>query len=224
MVIYSESNTTFINIRWSTYRLTQDYLPSPPIPASHTPFGTVIRGAIAGTTLAMIQAVPTGSPCIFPDHPSEFTKDFPRMSRTSVLLRGALGHAAFFTVYEGLVGAVVRGSANKQRKEVMEGNGTNVSKPQQDQEMAMEKYKLMGTRFVGGGVAALAYKAATATMTRELERVVTTGWIENAKVLGRSFVVAGLVMAGFSGIEEMVTKNAAVGLASAMVGSADKSS
>ncbi|KAJ3415733.1 hypothetical protein HDV05_004197 [Chytridiales sp. JEL 0842] len=164
-----------------------------------TPVNTAINGATAGLALATLM-LPQQTVALFPDQPSEFIKNLPRPSVPRVLFRGALGHAGFFTVYEGLMGSIVR--ARRLDSQIGSSSGTQ---SQSGGYAAGDPLDLtmFSTRFLAGGVSAIVYKAATMGLANGLERP-EVPMLVNAKNIGRSFAMGGLVMAAGGVVEALL--------------------
>ena len=62
------------------------------------------------------------------------------------------------------------------------------------------------TRFASGGLAAIGFKAATATLQRSIERIENSSLLSNAKIISRSFLLGGIAMALGGVIEDFVAK------------------
>ncbi|KAJ3196375.1 hypothetical protein HDU67_004076 [Dinochytrium kinnereticum] len=142
---------------------------------------TATSGATAGLVLAMTTLLTDPKSLkrplsLFPDFPAEFVRNLPASvkpvyTNARFLARGAISHGAFFTLYKGLEQGVLR-----------------------DRGGEMGGIEKALVRFFAGGVASLGYRAAASGLIKsEVERLTLTPK-ENMKFLGRSFLVAGVVV------------------------------
>jgi hypothetical protein len=163
---------------------------------ANDPVSAGVNGATAGLALAAL-TLPQKTVAIFPDQQAEFIKNLPRPNPYRVLLRGALGHAAFFTVYEGLMKSILKAKTLDQQLH----SSTSSKQTQQD---PLDP-TLAATRFLAGGVSAIVYKAATMGLANGVERP-EVSLMQNAKHIGRSFALGGAVMA-VGGVLETLLSN-----------------
>lgn len=140
----------------------------------HDPFSTVVSGGSAGLVLGTISAFQRRQ--VFPEAAEELR--FFQPLRQS-LLKGSIGFACAFTVYEGLTRGV-----------------TNARWPssQPSPQETLSDWSWHVSNFLAGGVSGLALRAATVPLYRGVqENPLLTP--RGAVLLGSSFVQMGLAMA-----------------------------
>ncbi|KAI9325556.1 hypothetical protein DFJ73DRAFT_208513 [Zopfochytrium polystomum] len=179
---------------------------------------TALAGAVAGTTLAVtsLLTAPNASAAraVFPEFASEFRRMLPASAGPGVgvqssvsggrlplagsalrqtVVRGAVGHALFFSVYEGMTRALAATSSAARATSSSSSASASPTSSSQPLEAA-------AARFFAGGVASLGFRAASASLVADLERVPLARFADQAGVIGRGFVAAGAVMAAYGAL------------------------
>ncbi|KNC97896.1 uncharacterized protein SPPG_06887 [Spizellomyces punctatus DAOM BR117] len=145
------------------------------------PYGQVMAGATAGTALALT-AMPFNTP-IFPETSVEHRAGLPGQGWRNVA-KAASGYACFFAVAEGL-----RTGIYKARLVDASRTGSQLPPRSEDPQWHL-------TNFFAGGVAGLAYRAATLPFFKgPLENPLLTK--SGVGILIGTFVAMGSLMTGF---------------------------
>ncbi|KAJ1563599.1 hypothetical protein HK405_001457, partial [Cladochytrium tenue] len=174
----------------------RDLFPPPPTATS-----TAVAGACAGVVLSASSALgrPDGrlrpARALFPELPDEYVRNLPQERPSRLALRAAVAHAAFFTVYEGLLGPISRATTSSSSSSSSEGGDSSSSTSAASTSSMM----VAATRFLAGGVASLALRAAAAAAsgTADSERRVAVSALAAARPLARGFVLAGAAMSAY---------------------------
>ncbi|KAJ3189223.1 hypothetical protein HDU85_002848 [Gaertneriomyces sp. JEL0708] len=158
---------------YATYNESQRLLPP-------GPYAQVAAGAVGGTVLAMT-SIPMNIP-IFPETSSEHAVKLPGTHLRNIA-KTASGYACFFAVSEGL-----RTGIYKARLTEAERKGVPLPPREDDAQWHL-------TNFLAGGVAGMAYRAATLPFFKGIENPLLTK--SGVGILAGTFIAMGTMMAGF---------------------------